>query len=102
MLRKMGELAYWRKGEESQNFGDYLNEYLARHLFLCPARDATQIRLVGSFLSDRIIEDAYQAGGDAGDGHIAPRLLAWGGGIREAGGLSTENLEAIFFLAAST
>lgn len=27
MLRKMGELAYWRKGEESQNFGDYLNEY---------------------------------------------------------------------------
>ncbi len=99
MLRRTGELAYWLKGEESQNFGDYLNEYLARHLFLCPARDATQIRLVGSFLSDQIVEDAYQAGSDAGDRHIAPRLLAWGGGIREVGGLSTENLGKVEILS---
>lgn len=99
MLRKMGELAYWRKGEESQNFGDYLNEYLAGHLFLSPARDATQIRLIGSFLGDQIIEEAEKTAHEVGGGRLGSRFLAWGGGIRETGGVSARNRAKVEILS---
>ncbi len=30
----MDNVVYWLKGEDRQNFGDYLTEYFMKHLFL--------------------------------------------------------------------
>lgn len=95
----VNELAYWLKGEKDQNFGDYLTEYLVDHLFLRTARDASQIRLIGSFLHNWHIDGAAKQAESNQVRRLRTNLVAWGGGIRERGGLSPENQKLVEILS---
>jgi polysaccharide pyruvyl transferase len=103
----MEQVSYWRKGDSEQNFGDYLSEYLLNRLFLQTARRSVEIRIIGSILHDHLVPgeiDSDNISLDSG-ADVAPipesreRLITWGCGIRERGGLSAENRKRIQILS---
>lgn len=75
----LARIFYWRQGESSQNFGDYLAEYFLDKALLGPRIVAGAYHLLGSTLDEGIISaDRAQLEAE-GDGQIA----FWGCGIRE-------------------
>ncbi len=66
---------HWLQDEPTQNFGDYLSEYLLRRLFTHVMPTEQTVRIIGS-----CIDDMFLPPGE--------RVLFWGCGLREAGGLS--------------
>jgi hypothetical protein len=83
------QVVYWRQSEEVQNFGDHLTDYLLDRLFLRTARRPGEVRLIGSVLADFIVSEPL-AVPTLLQGQEGPRLISWGGGVRETGGLSKE------------
>ena len=45
----MDNVVYWLKGEDRQNFGDYLTEYFMKHLFLETSRHRADIKILRHF-----------------------------------------------------
>ena len=103
----MAEITYWLKGSSELNFGDYLSEYLSNHLFLQTPRRPVEIRVIGSVLHDGFVptEIAPQppaspsAEGPTPIGGPRERLIAWGCGIREPGGLSPDHRALVEILS---
>jgi hypothetical protein len=72
-------LPYWLKGEDSQNFGDFLTEYFLQHVFLTPSVVAAGYRLVGSTIADHMIAQDIEKIANWGNGKMA----YWCCGMRE-------------------
>jgi GT2 family glycosyltransferase len=85
----LDQVVYWRHSDEVQNFGDYLTDYLLDRLFLHTARRPGEVRLIGSMLADFVVSESL-AVPTLLQGQEGPRLITWGGGVRETGGLSKE------------
>jgi GT2 family glycosyltransferase len=85
----LDQVVYWRHSDEVQNFGDYLTDYLLDRLFLHTARRPGEVRLIGSMLADFFVSESL-AVPTLLQGQEGPRLITWGGGVRETGGLSKE------------
>ncbi len=66
---------HWLQDEPTQNFGDYLSPYLLRRLFMHVTPTEQTVRIIGS-----CIDDMFLPPGE--------RVLFWGCGLREPGGLS--------------
>lgn len=49
-------VSFYTRGESLLNFGDYLSDFLARELLLAPIYQADVFRLVGSVISNEIIQ----------------------------------------------
>lgn len=73
---------YWLLGENTQNFGDYISEYLASHLFFDHRPGTSGIHIIGSVIDDIFVPP-----------HAARErpVVFWGCGVREPGGLSRAN-----------
>jgi hypothetical protein len=90
------QVLYWLKGEDWQNFGDFLSEYLLEKLFLQTARQPKYFRIIGSILHDSSIP-APESGDNQSEFPESVRqkkLVTWGCGIRETGGVSAEKRKA--------
>lgn len=82
------DIRYWLQGEGVQNFGDFLSEYLLRHLFYPQPGLGRELRLIGSCLDDWFVE-AASTSRDSGDGGLeGSGPIFWGCGLRRADGLS--------------
>jgi len=46
-------VSYWRKGEPLQNFGDFISDFLVRHLFYPYRSNARAVHIIGSVISDQ-------------------------------------------------
>ncbi len=90
----MDKIVYWLQERSRQNFGDALSRYLAEHLFLQTARRTPEVRLLGSVLHDWFVPP-LEGGSAAGKNS----LVAWGGGIREPGGLSEASRDRVQILS---
>lgn len=77
---------YWLKGETTQNFGDFLSEYLVSRLFFGYRADVSGVHIIGSVMDDMFVPPRAQSGHP---------VVFWGCGIREAGGLSREKWPAV-------
>jgi len=75
---RKGEIAYWLKGQEVQNFGDYIAEYLMTKVFTGVPQDNTIVYLCGSVIHDPYLKDVAR--------HI--KIIYWGCGCREKTGIS--------------
>jgi hypothetical protein len=103
----VAEITYWLKGSSELNFGDYLSEYLSDQLFLQTPRRPVEIRLIGSVLHNGFVptEIAPQPAASPRAQRLAPigrqreRLIAWGCGIREPGGLSPDHRALVEILS---
>lgn len=97
----MDQVRYWLKGEDIQNFGDYLTEYFMKYLFLETLRNYADVRIVGSFLSDSFVPDHLDAEhvSQLIESKAQKTLIAWGGGIRETGALRAEKKKATDILS---
>ncbi|SCW92342.1 glycosyltransferase [Ancylobacter rudongensis] len=79
-------ILYWLKGEDTQNFGDFLSEYLVSRLFFGYRADVSGVHIIGSVMDDMFVPLRAQSGHP---------VVFWGCGIREAGGLSREKWPAV-------
>lgn len=103
----MAEIEYWLKGSPELNFGDYLSEYLLNHLFLQTPRRPVEIRLIGSVLHNGFVPSEIATQPPASPSGLGPapiggqrkRLIAWGCGIREPGGLSPDHRALVEILS---
>lgn len=77
---------YWLKGEDTQNFGDFLSEYLVSRLFFGYRAGVSGVHIAGSVMDDMFVP--LRARADR-------RVVFWGCGVREAGGLSREKWPAV-------
>ncbi|MCK0208907.1 glycosyltransferase [Starkeya koreensis] len=77
---------YWLKGEDTQNFGDFLSEYLVSRLFFGYRAGVSGVHIVGSVMDDMFVPLRAQSDHP---------VVFWGCGVREAGGLSRENWPAV-------
>ncbi len=77
---------YWLQDEPTQNFGDYLSEYLLHRLFMHVMPTEQTVRIIGS-----CIDDMFLPPGE--------RVLFWGCGLREPGGLSETSRPAAELLS---
>ncbi len=77
---RKGEIAYWLKGQEVQNFGDYIAEYLLAKVFSGVPQDNTIVYLCGSVIHNPYLKDVAR--------HI--KIIYWGCGCRERYGISEE------------
>lgn len=100
----MTNVVYWLQGKETQNFGDYLSEILLEDLFHEFGRDGQIVRIVGSAIHDWFVPDAptsdtqeEAAVGETGESR--KRVVFWGCGIRELGGLSSDRRDSAEILA---
>lgn len=75
-------IAYYTRGHEQYNFGDYLTEYFCQRLLIEPFVEAEVYRLVGSAISDDLAER------DLGKLRPDARLSYWCCGARGPEGLS--------------
>jgi predicted nucleic acid-binding Zn-ribbon protein len=78
-------LTYWLKGEKTQNFGDYLGEFILKSLFAA-FDEGPKLHLTGSVIDDGMIpllDDPIDPS--------QPRASFWGCGIRTRGGLLLAN-----------
>jgi glycosyltransferase involved in cell wall biosynthesis len=78
-------LTYWLKGEKTQNFGDYLGEFILKTLFVA-FDEGPKLHLAGSVIDDGMIpllDDPIDPS--------QPRASFWGCGIRTRGGLLLAN-----------
>ena len=57
---KEPHLLYWLKGDDQQNFGDYLSELLFDCAFAAAKEEVAGYRLIGSVIEDRIIFDDFR------------------------------------------
>ncbi|WP_176086423.1 glycosyltransferase [Martelella sp. HB161492] len=91
-------LPHWLEDETIQNFGDYLSEYFASRLFLRIPRLPGEVRIVGSYLDDGLIWPTIN---ELKTDKFPQRacLTAWGGGVRQPGGISSEVLAQIDILS---
>lgn len=85
----LDRVVYWRQSDEVQNFGDHLTDYLLDRLFLHTARRPGEVRIIGSMLHDFFVSARPDVPALL-RGQEGPRLIAWGGGVREPGGISPE------------
>jgi len=91
---KLGTVQYWRKGEDVQNFGDYIAEFLATELFYPLRGNADGVFLVGSVIDDIFVPRLPD------DRTPRPPIVFWGCGVREVGGLSEDRRGGIRVLSA--
>lgn len=82
MLTDESCVRYWLLGENTQNFGDYISEYLTSHLFFSHRPGTSGIHIIGSVIDDIFVPP--QAGRER-------PVVFWGCGVREPGGLSRVN-----------
>lgn len=82
MLTDESCVRYWLLGENTQNFGDYISEYLTSHLFFNHRPGTSGIHIIGSVIDDIFVPP--QAGRER-------PVVFWGCGVREPGGLSRVN-----------
>ena len=71
-------IRYFNRGEETQNFGDYLPELIAHELFLGPRVEADVYRLIGSVIDIKWLQSdlRFSIGNKAGT------IAIWGCGAR--------------------
>jgi FkbM family methyltransferase len=89
---------FWRDDQLSQNFGDFITAYLFDRLFLRIPRRPGDIRIIGSYLDDYLVDIAVRRPLPEGISQRAS-LIAWAGGLREPGGLSNAALEQVEVLS---
>lgn len=70
-------IAYWRKGEPVQNFGDVLTELFTSHLFEGGAIQAKAIHLIGSVISDDWVYFRQVGSTEVG------KVVFWGCGLSD-------------------
>jgi len=78
-------VSYWRKGDSTQNFGDYISEYLSSHLFYGYRTGVSGVHLIGSVVDDMFVPPD------------TPRdcpVVFWGCGVREPDGLSRDRWDS--------
>lgn len=76
--------AYYTRGSGAFNFGDYLTEYFVRRMLVEPFVDAAIYRLVGSAISDALVDQDLQGLS------AEARLSYWCCGARGEDGLSPD------------
>lgn len=83
----LSKVDYWLKGNDEQNFGDFLSAYLRDRMFLPIGVRAGQYRLIGSTIADFILREADEA--SAAETNLRDRRVAfWGCGLRDASSLA--------------
>ena len=81
---------YWRKGEALQNFGDYLSEFFLEELFFPVGLQARGIHLIGSVIDALYVPPLDKDVRGSKTIHQDERIIFWGCGVRDAGGLTAE------------
>jgi hypothetical protein len=74
-------VSYWLQGYDTQNFGDFLSEYLLKNLALHFESDRIT-HLIGSVIADEFVDKAMHQGGGP--------VVFWGCGARSADSLRPE------------
>lgn len=93
------QIVFWLKGEERQNFGDFLTEVFLKDIFINPPRskvDANIFRLIGSVINEPIIwMDLEEPLKSRIPGTKETQIIAayWGCGARNSTPLSSGVLE---------
>ncbi len=90
----MHDVRYWMKGEGVQNFGDFLSDYLLRHLFFTQPSQGRDLRIIGSCIDDWYVPQPSDVGAASGLGPIF-----WGCGLRQEDGLSPDRRASVEILA---
>lgn len=83
-------LRYWRKGEDVQNFGDFLSEFISDILFFPLDSSRNGVHVIGSVIDDAYLDRAEDASG---------RIALWGCGARSSQGISPEYRQRAEILA---
>ncbi len=86
-------LLWWLKGQDRQNFGDFLTEFLWDNLAEEARIQADVYRLIGSAIDDWIIQDDLTTIGKWDDGRIA----FWCCGMRDDNTIGAESLARSVF-----
>ena len=86
MKSPLSNVYYWRKGDRSQNFGDFISEYLTSRLFFGYRPGVSSVHIIGSVVDDLFVPQPAEEA-------IQP-VLFWGCGIREPGGLSSDRMNS--------
>lgn len=84
---------HWRKGEDEQNFGDYLSNYFLDRMLRYPKLEVDAFHLVGSVIDDNQIRRVLRHAGASDDGTVA----FWACGIRDEAGIAPELKEQTLF-----
>ena len=96
MDRSIDNIVYWKKGQNIQNFGDYLSEYFVRYLFFGPAPIKHRFHLIGSVISEDYIISKLQEPVDSAPGG---KTVFWGCGLRNKNNLPEALRERAIILA---
>ncbi len=87
------KIRWWRQGQESQNFGDFLSKFLWDNFATEALVRADVYRLIGSVIDDWIIDDDLESVGKADCGRVA----FWCCGMREDKSLRPESRARCIF-----
>jgi GT2 family glycosyltransferase len=90
-------VTYWLQGRSVQNLGDFLSEFLRTHLFYGEGLAASKIRIIGSCIDDMFVERPRENGEDCGS--LEQKVIFWGCGLRQEGGLCDANRETVEILS---
>lgn len=77
-------IPYYTRGARAFNFGDYLTEFFLQRMLGEPFVEASQYRLVGSAISDALIDQDLRGLPDSA------RIAYWCCGARDAAGISLD------------
>ena len=91
--REAPSLVWWLQGEERQNFGDYLTDFLWSHLGGQMRIRGDSYRLIGSVIADWLIRDDLTRVGKWDGG----RIVFWGCGLRDDAPLSPDSIARSVF-----
>lgn len=84
-------IPFYTKGQLEKNFGDYLADFFFRKILVAPLYQDAVYRLIGSVISDSILE--YDLNLIAG----SERVVYWCCGLREAHALSVQSAPKMMF-----
>lgn len=87
------QVKYWLKGESTQNYGDYLTEFLLERLFYDrPLYDGV-LRIIGSCIDDGLLAEGKTPEG------ARVKTVFWGCGLRHEASFGEHNRQHAIFLA---
>jgi GT2 family glycosyltransferase/glycosyltransferase involved in cell wall biosynthesis/SAM-dependent methyltransferase len=92
--RQPHSIFYWLRGEDKQNFGDFLSELFVQWLFTRPRILASAYRLIGSAIDDEFIRNDL---GSVDESEVG-RVAFWCCGARDDKKLSRQSLDHCTFL----
>ncbi|MBB4650818.1 glycosyltransferase involved in cell wall biosynthesis [Aminobacter niigataensis] len=87
-------ISYWLKDNGTQNFGDYLTEFLLEEVFYPLGMSAKSIHLIGSVIDDMFVDMDSPSGEES-----EAKTIFWGCGVRQPGGLSAKGRERALILS---